>query len=58
MAQRASGFSRVPMDLYQTPAWVIDALADHIFLRGIRVWEPAASELLRAAIIWSTDTPA
>ena len=55
MAQRASGFSRVPMDLYQTPAWVIDALADHIFLRGIRVWEPAAGEGKMCAALQSHD---
>jgi hypothetical protein len=44
MSTRNSGFTRVPMDLYQTPAWVVGALAEHINLKGLRVWEPAAGE--------------
>lgn len=44
MATRVSGFSRVPMDLYQTPAWVLDALVEHVKVTGLRVWEPAAGE--------------
>lgn len=43
MSQRSSGFKRVPADLYQTPAWVIDALEEHICLDGT-VWEPACGE--------------
>lgn len=41
MSTRASGFDRIPADLYQTPAWVIDALAEHVNLSGLSVWEPA-----------------
>lgn len=62
MSIRASGFSRVPADLYQTPAWVIDALAQHVSLAGLMVWEPACGEgkMVRAieaagAQVWGTD---
>lgn len=45
MSTRNSGFTRVPMDLYQTrEQWVVDALAEHVNLNGLRVWEPAAGE--------------
>lgn len=50
MSVRASGFARVPADLYQTPAWVVDALAEHVNLNGLAVWEPAcgAGQMVRA----------
>ena len=41
MAQRESGYARVAADLYETPAWVIDALAEHVSLDGKGIWEPA-----------------
>ena len=41
MSTRVSGFARAPADLYQSPAWVIDALAEHVNLNGLSVWEPA-----------------
>lgn len=41
---RASGFARIPAELYQTPAWVLDVLAMHINLTGLSVWEPACGE--------------
>lgn len=45
MAQRASGFSRIANDLYQTPFFpAVDALAERIKFRGLRIWEPAAGE--------------
>lgn len=44
MAVRASGFARVPADLYQSPPWLIDALAEHVNLNGLSVWEPACGE--------------
>jgi hypothetical protein len=44
MSIRASGFARVPADLYQTPPWLIDALAEHVNLNGLCVWEPACGE--------------
>ena len=41
MSQRESGYERKERDLYETPAWVTEALGPH--LRSImRVWEPAA----------------
>lgn len=42
MAQRASGYDRMPDELYETPAWCVDALTP--FLKRLRVhsvWEPA-----------------
>lgn len=50
MAQRKSGFKRVASELYQTPAWVLDALAEHIEFDGTLIWEPACGEgqLVRA----------
>jgi hypothetical protein len=47
---RQSGFERVPADLYETPAWVIDALGEHINLTGLTVWEPAcgSGKMVRA----------
>lgn len=44
MSTRNSGFARVPADLYQTPFWVVDALAEHVNLNGLAVWEPACGE--------------
>lgn len=62
MSTRASGFARVEHEHYPTPAWVIDALAEHIPLKGRAIWEPACgtgqmSEALIAAgaAVSSTD---
>lgn len=44
MSIRASGFARIPADLYQTPAWVLDTLAAHVNLDGLSVWEPACGQ--------------
>src|SRR4051794_30176077 len=40
MAQRQSGFARQPLELYETPAWVLDALLSCVRVLP-RVWEPA-----------------
>lgn len=50
MSTRASGFSRVSADLYQTPFWVVGALAEHINLNGLSIWEPACGggQMVRA----------
>jgi hypothetical protein len=50
MTRGNSGYARVPAELYQTPSWVLDALAEHISLDGKRVWEPACGQgqLVRA----------
>lgn len=60
MAVRASGFDRVPADLYQTPRWVIDALAEHINLNGLCVWEPACGEgqMVKALESWGASVTA
>jgi hypothetical protein len=62
MAQRKSGYDRIPADLYQTPAWVTEALCNVIDVRDKVVWEPACGEgqmsdaLKRCgAIVKSTD---
>lgn len=44
MAQRVSGYERQDADFYPTPAWPVDALAEHVNLHGLEVWEPAAGE--------------
>jgi hypothetical protein len=38
------GFARVEKDLYRTPAWVIEALLEHIDIAGLRIWECAAGD--------------
>ncbi len=63
MAQRASGYARQPDDRYETPSWCVDALAEHVALRGLSVWEPcAASGQLATALeahtqvgVWRSD---
>src|SRR5262249_18518343 len=44
MGKHETGYARVPRDDYPTPAWVIDALAEHVELRGLTVWEMACGE--------------
>lgn len=62
MSTRASGFDRIPADKYETPAWVVDALAEHINLTGLSVWEPScgSGKMVRAleshgAEVFATD---
>ena len=42
MGKHETSFERVERDLYPTPAWVVDALAQHVDLAGKVIWEPAA----------------
>ena len=42
MSQRDSGYARKERDLYETPAWVTEALLPHIRPRMEVIWEPAA----------------
>ncbi len=42
MAQRKSGYERQPNEFYATPLWPVEALAEHVALKGLSVWEPAA----------------
>lgn len=44
MSTRTSGFERIEADYYPTPAWVIAALAEHVNLNGLSVWEPACGK--------------
>jgi hypothetical protein len=63
MGKHGTEYARVERDLYPTPAWVIAALAEHVDLRGLTVWEFACGdgrmvEALRAAgcaRVYSTD---
>lgn len=38
MSQRKSGRERVAAELYETPAWVVDVLAERLDLRDAKVW--------------------
>jgi hypothetical protein len=54
MGKHESNFERVERDLYPTPPWCIEALAEHVMLTDLSVWEPAAgngqmAEALKAA---------
>jgi hypothetical protein len=40
VSQRDSGYERKERDLYETPAWVTEALLPHL-PQGMDVWEPA-----------------
>jgi hypothetical protein len=56
------GYKRVEADFYPSPDWIIEALAEHIELKGRRIWEPACgdgrmAEALKAAgaHVYATD---
>jgi hypothetical protein len=62
MGKHENGYARIERDYYPTPAWATEALAEHVELAGMRVWEPAAgdgrmSEVFKAAgaSVYSTD---
>jgi hypothetical protein len=62
MGKHEIGYARMPRDLYPTPSWCIDALAQHMTLDGLTVWEPACGNFrmvnaLRAhgAKVWPSD---
>jgi hypothetical protein len=62
VGKHETSFARVERDLYPTPAWVIEALAEHVDLAGMRIWESACgtgqmSEALKAvgASVYSSD---
>ena len=44
MGKHETGYARVERDLYPTPHWVVDALAEHVDLTGLTVWEPACGD--------------
>lgn len=41
MSQRDSGYERKERDLYETPAWVTEALLPHLPDHQLEIWEPA-----------------
>jgi hypothetical protein len=63
MGKYGDGYARVDRDLYPTPEWAIEALAEHLDLGGQRIWECACgtgqmSEALvaiGAMYVFSTD---
>src|SRR5262245_2471067 len=44
MGKHETGYARVERDLYPTPHWVVSALAEHVDLRGLTVWEQACGD--------------
>jgi hypothetical protein len=44
VGKHETGFERVPKDRYPTPHWVIGALAEHLDLNGLTVWECACGK--------------
>jgi predicted RNA methylase len=42
MGKHEASYARVERDNYPTPAWCARALAEHVHLIGLRIWEPAA----------------
>lgn len=63
MSQRASGYERKERDLYETPAWVTEALLPHLPEGLTEIWEPAcgsgkmarALETIPGAKVIATD---
>jgi hypothetical protein len=43
MGKHENGYTRVPRDVYTTPGWCIDALAEHVQLERLKIWECAAN---------------
>jgi hypothetical protein len=62
VGKHENGYARLARDFYPSPAWVTEALAEHVNLTGLRVWECACgdgrmAEALKAAgaIVHATD---
>jgi hypothetical protein len=54
VGKHETGFARIERDHYPTPSWVVEALAAHVDLAGLRIWECACgdgrmAEALKAA---------
>jgi SAM-dependent methyltransferase len=62
MGKHENGYGRIERDYYPTPAWVIEALTEHIDIKGLHILEPACgdgrmAEALKAAgaQVYATD---
>ena len=62
LGKHETGFARVERDHYPSPSWVVEALAEHVDLAGLQIWEPATgsggmAEALKAAgaSVYSSD---
>lgn len=44
MGKHETGYERVERDLYPTPPWPVSALAEHVDMRGLTVWEFACGD--------------
>src|SRR5262249_36731887 len=61
VGKHEAGYARVERDSYPTPTWVVAALAEHVGLAGLRVWEPACGDgrmveaLRRYGCIYTSD---
>jgi hypothetical protein len=44
MGKHETGYPRVDKDFYPTPDWVIGTLAEHVYLTGLTVWDPACGD--------------
>lgn len=51
MSQRASGYERKERDLYETPAWVTEALLPHLPEGLTDIWEPACGSGKMARVL-------
>lgn len=51
MSQRDSGYERKERDLYETPAWVTEALRPHLPRLPSLIWEPAAGTGKMSAVL-------
>jgi hypothetical protein len=57
MSQRWSEYQRIPLDLYETPSWCVDALIPHLPRFTGRVLEPAcgSGKMVRALRLHNFD---
>jgi hypothetical protein len=55
MGKHETSFARVERDNYPTPSWCVRALAEHVYLDGLRIWEPAAGAGRLAGALKSLD---
>lgn len=56
MSQRDSGYQRKERDLYETPAWVTNALLENGIRPVEKIWEPACGSGKMVAALGVTDS--